>query len=88
MGRVWLNIQGADASAAGTRFELKPGLSVIGGARGDVPVPSSGGDCLHVWSDPPKLIFVGGGAPPKVNGQPAPEVSLHQRATSRPRFRP
>src|SRR5690349_2546516 len=77
MGRTWLNLASADASVPATRFELKPGLTVLGGPRGDLPVASSGGDCLHLWSEPPKLIFVGDDDPPRVNGKPALEVSLH-----------
>ncbi len=77
MGRAWLIIVGTDPSAPAARFDLKPGLTVLGGARGDVAVPASGNDCVHIWSEPPKLIFVGAGVPPLVNGQPAPEVPLH-----------
>src|ERR1700741_3456991 len=77
MGRAWLDIAGAESGGAGARFELKPGLTMIGGPRGDVPVAASGGDCVHVWSQPPKLVFVGGGDPPRVNGAPALEVALH-----------
>jgi hypothetical protein len=49
---------------------------MLGGARGDVAVAESGSDCVHLWSDPPKLIFVGSGVPPSVNGVPALEISL------------
>ncbi len=77
MIRAWLIVAGGDASASGARFELKPGLTMLGGVRGDIPVAGSGGDCVHLWSDPPKLIFVGAGAPPRVNGRVAMEESLH-----------
>jgi len=77
MGRAWLIISGTDASAAGTRFELKQGLTVLGGARGDLPLPASGNDTVHVWSEPPKLIFVGAGEAPRVNSHSAAEVALY-----------
>ncbi len=77
MTRAWLTLAGGDASASGARSELKPGLTMLGGVRGDIPVPGSGGDCVHLWSDPPKLIFVGAGDPPRVNGHVAMEEPLH-----------
>ncbi len=77
MIRAWLILAGADAGVSGVRFELKPGLTMLGGARADIPVPGSGGDCVHLWSDPPKLIFVGAGDPPRVNGHVAMEDTLH-----------
>jgi hypothetical protein len=77
MIRAWLKLAGGDVGASGAHFELKPGLTMLGGVRGDIPVPGSGGDCVHVWSDPPKLIFVGAGDPPRVNGHVAMEESLH-----------
>ncbi len=77
MIRAWLILSAGDASASSARFELKPGLTMLGGVRGDISVPGSGGDCVHLWSDPPKLIFVGAGDPPRVNGRVAMEESLH-----------
>jgi hypothetical protein len=76
MSRAWLNLQGPDAPPGGARFDLKPGLTMLGGARGDVPVAGSGSDCVHVWSTPPKVVFVGAGEPPRVNGQAAMEMAL------------
>ncbi|HTF87545.1 MAG TPA: hypothetical protein VK843_03990 [Planctomycetota bacterium] len=77
MSRAWLDNIDAQTGTPGARSELKPGLTMLGGARGDLPVPASGSDCVHLWSEPPKLIFVGGGEPPRVNGQDALELSLH-----------
>jgi hypothetical protein len=64
------------ASGARRRHELKPGLTVIGGEGGDIPWPASGSDQLHIWDQPPKLIFVGGGPAPLVNGQRCDERDL------------
>lgn len=69
MIRAWLDEAGA------ARFELKAGLTMLGGARADLRV-ASGADSLHLWSQPPKLIFVGGGALPRVNGREVQEVDL------------
>ena len=77
MSRAWLEILGPLAGTPEARHELKPGLTMLGGARGDLSVPASGSDCVHLWSEPPKLIFVGVGEPPFVNGRAALELSLH-----------
>lgn len=76
MSRAWLDSIDPAGGSTGARRELKSGLTMLGGPRGDVSVPDSGSDCAHLWSDPPKLIFVGSGAPPMVNGRAALEVSL------------
>lgn len=77
MSSAWLILARPDDSAPGARYDLKAGLTMLGGVRGDIPVPDSASDCVHLWSEPPKLIFVGAGEPPQVNGQPAMEMSLH-----------
>ena len=74
--RAWLDLAGTAAPTGGSRFELKPGLTLLGGPRGDLPVSQSGNDCLHLWSHPPKLVFVGSGQAPRVNGQEVQEISL------------
>ena len=73
--RAWLTLEDA-AGSPGMRFELKPGLTLIGGPRGNIPVTESGGDCLHLWSSPPKVVFVGSGVPPRVNGREVQEAEL------------
>jgi hypothetical protein len=77
MGSAWLIFAGTEPNASGARFDLKAGLTVLGGPRPDVAVAGSGNDCVHLWSSPPKLIYVGADDPPRVNGQPATELSLH-----------
>jgi len=76
MSRAWLDSIDPASGASGARRELKSGLTMLGGPRSDLSVPNSGSDSAHLWSEPPKLIFVGGGDPPTVNGRPALEVSL------------
>jgi hypothetical protein len=71
---AWLDIE--LAGAARRRQELKHGLTMIGGEKSDVPLPAAGSDRLHLWDAPPKLIFVGAGARPKVDGAATDECEL------------
>lgn len=66
MGAAWIEIVGRDGRRQ--RFELKRGLTVIGGAKSDLPAEGVDGDQLHVWDQPPKVIFVGFGEPPTCGG--------------------
>ncbi len=66
MGSAWIELVGRDGSRR--RFELKRGLTVIGGAKSDVPADGVEGDQIHVWDQPPKAIFVGFGEPPTCAG--------------------
>lgn len=66
MGAAWIELVGRDGSRR--RFELKRGLTVIGGAKSDVPADGVEGDQIHVWDQPPKAIFVGFGEPPTCAG--------------------
>jgi hypothetical protein len=71
---AWLDIE--LAGAARRRQELKRGLTMIGGEKSDVPLAAAGSDRLHVWDSPPKLIFVGAGTRPTVNGAATDECEL------------
>ena len=72
MDRSWLEVAVGGTSR---RYELKSGLTSVG-ARGDVALEAQGGDQLHFWDQPPKMVFVGRGAQPRVNGLPRDEAQL------------
>jgi hypothetical protein len=76
MSRAWLDPIDASDEVCGARRELKAGLTMLGGVRGDVAVPGSMSDCVHLWSEPPKLIFVRNAKAPRVNGVESQELSL------------
>jgi hypothetical protein len=73
MAQPWLEIV---SGASRGRRELKRGLTIAGPAGGDLPVAGAGSDQLHLWDEPPKLVFVGAGEPPKVNGAAREEALL------------
>ena len=73
---AWIEITRADG--ARQRHVLKPGLTVVGGRRCDVELPGAEADQLHFWDQPPKVVFVGTGAPPLVHGRASEETPLRQ----------
>ncbi len=73
MASTWLDV---DLGAGPQRRPLGRGLTLVGGDQGDLAVPGTGGDRLHVWDQPPKLVFVGEGEAPRVNGRVGDEVAL------------
>jgi hypothetical protein len=58
------------------REALSPGLTRVGGPGCEVTIARAGADQLHVWDDPPKLVFVGKGERPRVDGQAVDEIAL------------
>lgn len=58
------------------RRPLRAGLTLIGGSDADIPLPEAGADQLHVWDHPPKVVLLGEGEPPEVNGVAAEETAL------------
>lgn len=74
MASAWIDLLERDG--ARRRVELKRGLTVIGGAKADVQVKDVDGDQLHVWDQPPKLIFVGFGEAPTCDGRAFEEREL------------
>src|SRR5262245_57884048 len=58
------------------REPLAPGLTRVGGPGCEVTLARAGADQLHVWDDPPKLVFVGKGERPRVEGQSVDEIAL------------
>jgi hypothetical protein len=65
MSRGWLEIQDAGASA---RLELRAGLTRIGGPGADFVLRSAPRGELHVWDDPPRIVYLGAGDPPRFGG--------------------
>jgi len=67
----WLDI----SDAYGTRREvLGAGLTRLGGGDAEIRLAATGTDQLHVWDDPPRVVFIGAGAPPTCAG-----VSFEER---------
>ncbi|NOT30498.1 MAG: hypothetical protein HOP15_08635, partial [Planctomycetes bacterium] len=77
MNSGWLDIEGPSGSR---RAPLNEGLTRVGGAGADIrlggPEAGPGGDELHVWDRPPRMLFLGGGARPTCAGQPFDERGL------------
>ncbi len=70
------SIELTDAHGTRHRHSLREGLTTIGGRRGDVALDGTDGDQLHIWDRPPKLLFVGAGESPLVNGRAVEEHAL------------
>jgi hypothetical protein len=73
MARAWLE---TGQGAARKRLDLVGGHMTLGGPKSAFPIPGAGNDGLHLFDDPPKLVFVGSGERPRVNGAPVEEVEL------------
>jgi hypothetical protein len=73
MARAWLE---TGQGAAHRRLELVGGHLTLGGPKSAFPIPGAGSDGLHFFDDPPKLVFVGSGERPRVNGAPVEEYEL------------
>jgi len=74
MPGTWIEL--VEPGGARKRFDLKRGLTVIGGAKADITAPGLETDQIHVWDQPPKLIYVGFGSPPTLAGHPIEERAL------------
>jgi len=74
MASAWIDL--TDARGTRHRHSLREGLTTVGGRRGDVALDGTDGDQLHIWDRPPKLLFVGAGEPPRVNGRALEEHAL------------
>jgi hypothetical protein len=75
VSEAWIEVVGEGGERE--RFPLAKGLTTIGGRKGAIPVEGTGSDQLHLWDDPYKLVFVGSGEVPLVNGAAAEECALH-----------
>jgi len=58
------------------RLPLAAGLTRVGGPGCEVVLTGGGADQLHVWDDPLKLVFVGKGERPRVDGRAVEEAPL------------
>lgn len=65
-----------EPDGARRRVALRRGLTIVGGAKADVPVGGVDNDQLHVWDQPPKLVFVGFGEAPTASGARFEERTL------------
>ena len=72
MAGGWLDITEGGRTR---RQALEPGLTRVATA-GEIAYAAAGSDELHVWDQPPRAVYVGGGEPPRVAGAPLEEVSL------------
>jgi hypothetical protein len=63
---AWIEIVARDGTRR--RHLLKSGLTTVGGRRGDVALEGSGEDQLHFWDQPPKVVYLGAGDPPRIRG--------------------
>lgn len=77
MSEPWIEIaRGAERR----RHVLAAGLTRFGGPGCEVELEGAGADQIHVWSDPPKALFVGAGAAPRLDGAALDEATLHDGA--------
>lgn len=65
-----------EADGATRRLPLARGLTRVGGPGCEVVLEGAGADQLHLWDDPLKLVFVGKGELPSVDGAPVEERAL------------
>ena len=73
MAEQWLELRDG---AESRRIPISGALTKIGGTSPDVSMLGLPQGELHVWSDPPKVVKVAGGAPLSVNGAECPDALL------------
>lgn len=73
MGECWLEIESSEGE---TRWTLGPGLTRLGGPGTDLVVAGAPPGELHFWDNPPKVVFVGSGVGPRLNGIVVGEAPL------------
>ncbi len=74
MGTCWLEI--TDEGGRQRRESLNRGLTRVGGRDGEIALAGSGGEQLHVYDQPPRMVYVGSGSPPLRDGEPFEETAL------------
>ncbi|HIF40928.1 MAG TPA: hypothetical protein EYQ74_07510 [Planctomycetes bacterium] len=80
MQEAWLDIhQGGQTK----RYALSAGRTRIGGAGCDVvldgtPDPALDSSELHIWMSPPRVVYVGRGAPPLLDGRAFEQAPLER----------
>lgn len=72
MAEGWLDITDIDGQR---RVSLSPGLTRVG-QGGQIPHTLAGGDELHLWDQPPRVIHVGAGDRPTSQGAIFEELAL------------
>jgi hypothetical protein len=65
-----------EQAGAVRRVPLVRGLTRIGGPGCEVVLDGAGADQLHLWDDPLKLVFIGKGELPRVDGAAVEERAL------------
>jgi len=58
------------------RYQLHSGLMRVGAGESEIPLEGTDGDQLHFWSDPAKVILIGGRTTPLLNGRAFEEALL------------
>jgi hypothetical protein len=71
---AWLDITPLGSPKA--RYQLLSGLMRVGSGEAEIPLEGTDGDQLHFWSDPAKVILIGGRTTPLFNGRAFEESSL------------
>ena len=77
MSGGWLE---RDGRAGLERRELAGGLTRWGGQGAELPCPASGSDQVQLWDQPPRLVFIGRGPRPRVDGREVEECDLSEGA--------
>lgn len=81
MSPGWLHIEDGSGESGARRVALRPGLTRVGSGDADVALGGVGvddADELHVWDDPPRVVFVGDGLRPTKNGAAFEETPLER----------
>lgn len=73
MTEQWLEVLDGSAPA---RVALRRGLTRVGGPGADRGLAAWSGGELHFWDGPPRVLFVGDGERPRVNGRAFDESPL------------
>lgn len=73
MSQPWIDLA---VGAKSARHDWNGPRLTLGGPSSDVAVPDPGEGELHLWSSPPKVVRVGSGAAPLLNGRMVEEASL------------
>ena len=70
---AWLEVE---LPAGKRKHALAPGLTRLAAEGGDIQIPGAGQGELHLWDRPPKLLYLGAGGQPRVNGKACDESAL------------
>lgn len=74
VAEAWFEIE--EPGGSRRRVDVAVGRTVLGGPGDAVVVAAAGTDRLHVWDEPARLVFVGDGTPPTVDGEGVEERAL------------